>query len=403
MATKRLTGSNTEEVSVSDSDWPVKKPQLKNLQLLKQYLTFVSHETKTSINTQDKSIQFSFEETVEKQDQTSRLGAAIIETMVHDDKKQTANQGRPLPNMANRATDRRRPGRPPKPKMFFDDEQAMYNNNNNNNKPKLIRQKKRDIIQCICDAPQDEFGGMIQCDDCFSWLHVECLELDENALEDSYRCPPCCVSIGKPSQQNMSSSMTWRYEAQLKSQRLAAIQETSDDDDDDEEEETLMDCDVAEQPLAMNVKLPIRIDTSINYNVEEAPISSRSATPEDWSDVSSESRYSTSSCSTSEVSTPKEQMYVGDPFEYQQGNLAIDPESFELLSRLAYLQKLKDDLFSPSATDVFLCEKTSPYSLLQPEPLSQSTSLYETLPSTICSQELSEFSFDNGPFWKPLN
>jgi hypothetical protein len=41
--------------------------------------------------------------------------------------------------------------------------------------------------------------------------------------------------------------------------------------------------------------------------------------------------------------------------------------------------------------------------MTQPDTSTQSSSLYEALPSTICSQELSEFSFDNGPFWQPLN
>ncbi|CEG79922.1 hypothetical protein RMATCC62417_14328 [Rhizopus microsporus] len=306
-----------------------------------------------------------------------------------------------LPNLVNRPIDRRRPGRPPKPKVFFD-EQIIPTTS----RRKQSRQKKEDIIQCICDTPTDEFGAMVQCDDCLSWLHVDCLDLTKQDLEQSYRCPPCCVSLGSNNQ--LPKSMAWRYEAQMKSQRLAAINEISDDDDDDDDmddDTDAMECDVVEQPLHVdNLKLPepIRIDT--NYCKD---IRSRSTTPEDWPDVSSESHYSISSANTSEVSTPSEHTLC-DPFEYQQimsqGNLIIDIENFELLSRLAYLQKLKDDLFSPNATDVFLCEdNNSKHFISQPDISSQSTTHHESLPSTICSQELSEFSFDNGPFWQPLN
>ncbi|KAG1454196.1 hypothetical protein G6F46_005343 [Rhizopus delemar] len=386
-ATQKLNGSHSDTPSVSNSDWPIKKPQLLHLQLLKQYLTFVSCETKTIVNKENSSIQFTFNEQENKTHQPSHLGAAMIEHLVHNNntfKRQSNEDGRSIPNLVNRTADRRRPGRPPKTKMTFEDDIKCRNN-----------QKKEDVIQCICSTPQDEFGAMVQCDDCLSWLHVECLNLNEEALEESYRCPPCCLSLGNP-HNPLPSSMTWRYEAQMKSQRLAAIQETSDDEDDDDDISFM---DVEEQPLHMKLTLPEPIQ---DHSVSKHEECSRSTTPEDWSDASSESRYS--SCSTSEVSTPKEHIYAGDPFEYQQENLMIDPESFEILSHLAYLQKLKDNLFSPIATDVFLCEdNSSNYSMTQPDTSTQSSSLYEALPSTICSQELSEFSFDNGPFWQPLN
>ncbi|KAI9259353.1 hypothetical protein BY458DRAFT_517131 [Sporodiniella umbellata] len=332
--------------AVSTADWPIKKPGLKNLQLLKQYLTFVSYEAEERSSNSSSS--------------AAGQGAQWIERWMMNGERKKGNRSPQAAALTDKvgmevATERRRPGRPPKPKMFFDEEQALLMQRQKG------RQKKKDVIQCVCDTPQDEFGGMVQCDDCLVWLHVDCLALDEEALADSYRCPPCCVTLGPAVQPApMTRSMTWRYEAQLKSQHLAS-QETSDEEEDEEEDEE---------------------------DLKDA-----------WSDVASESRYS--SCSTSEVSTPKEQLYVNDSIDYSP--VVIDPESFELLSRLAYLQKLKDDLFSPRATDVFLCETTKtphhPLSSLSDQPLP----VIESLPSTLCSQELSEFSFDNGPFWQPLN
>lgn len=46
------------------------------------------------------------------------------------------------------------------------------------------------IIMCICGSREDE-GGMIQCDKCKVWLHLECVDLAENDLPEDFYCPPC--------------------------------------------------------------------------------------------------------------------------------------------------------------------------------------------------------------------
>ncbi|KAF9284001.1 hypothetical protein BGZ68_004965 [Mortierella alpina] len=46
------------------------------------------------------------------------------------------------------------------------------------------------IIMCVCGSREDE-GGMIQCDKCKVWLHLECVDLAENDLPEDFYCPPC--------------------------------------------------------------------------------------------------------------------------------------------------------------------------------------------------------------------
>lgn len=94
-ATQKLNGSHSDTPSVSNSDWPIKKPQLLHLQLLKQYLTFVSCETKTIVNKENNSIQFTFNEQENKAHPSSHLGAAMIEHLVHNNNtlKRQSNEG----------------------------------------------------------------------------------------------------------------------------------------------------------------------------------------------------------------------------------------------------------------------------------------------------------------------
>lgn len=166
---------------------------------------------------------------------------------------------------------------------------------------------------------------MVQCDDCYRWLHLECLELNQDALEETFRCPCCFLSLGSCDKNvKLISSITWRYAAQWKSQRLAALghHELTDDEDDDD---------------------------------EDFPVSIKEETPTDWPDVSSDS------CSSqeSEVTTPNEYLSNQDPFDKLKQQIILDPESLEILSRIAYLQSLdsvRKEIFAPNASDVFLCE-----------------------------------------------
>ncbi|KAK7067416.1 hypothetical protein SK128_020384, partial [Halocaridina rubra] len=46
------------------------------------------------------------------------------------------------------------------------------------------------ITRCICDFSHDD-GYMIQCDRCFVWQHVDCMEIDRNNIPDEYLCEAC--------------------------------------------------------------------------------------------------------------------------------------------------------------------------------------------------------------------
>ncbi|KAB7498660.1 Histone-lysine N-methyltransferase 2E [Armadillidium nasatum] len=46
------------------------------------------------------------------------------------------------------------------------------------------------ITRCICNFTHDD-GYMIQCDRCFVWQHVDCMEIDRNNIPDEYLCEAC--------------------------------------------------------------------------------------------------------------------------------------------------------------------------------------------------------------------
>ncbi|KAI8989383.1 hypothetical protein BDB01DRAFT_781596 [Pilobolus umbonatus] len=437
------SSSSNVQSTLSTPDWPKNKPVLHNLQLLKQYLTFVSQESHTQITLDDDkhSIQFNFSnkqklhEPIEKHELDGRLGATLIESMVHN--TPTLNELRPVPYSANRTTiDRRRPGRPPKPKSTSDKDINIKNTS--------LRKKKRDSISCICDSPHEEFGAMVQCDDCSSWLHLDCLELNDEALEGTFRCPPCFLSLGNSNMDfKLTSSLTWRFAAQWKSRRIAAIDNdecTSDEDDD--EDDTMTDTtisnhgnyqintDLMDYEIDYYYNTNNHIKSTFNYNTMEEitpaesvdhnntdhnkqngdPTNYSSEGLVDWTDGSSESRFSSSQHSDdspSEASTPDEHLYSSDPFENQDNiaDMLLSPGNLELLSRLAYLHSLESnqhELIAPNASDVFLCENFSKNSLYLPSSPQIPRLSIESPPSDICPQLLSEFCFDSGPFWEPL-
>lgn len=90
-AAKRLDIHSRQDTSiVSNPDWPInKKPRLQNLELLKQYLTFISHEAKTQVDKENQSIQIILDEPVnnptDPAHHAARLGASAIEKIVHND------------------------------------------------------------------------------------------------------------------------------------------------------------------------------------------------------------------------------------------------------------------------------------------------------------------------------
>jgi hypothetical protein len=76
------------EPTLSTSDWPPKTPALRNLNLLKQYLIFVSQENHTNVelNSEDHSIHFDFSNCNSeyvKTESVAHSGATLIESLVH--------------------------------------------------------------------------------------------------------------------------------------------------------------------------------------------------------------------------------------------------------------------------------------------------------------------------------
>ncbi|KAG0340256.1 hypothetical protein BG000_000328 [Podila horticola] len=53
---------------------------------------------------------------------------------------------------------------------------------------------EEEAIKCICASKEDE-GDFVQCDDCKSWLHLECVGLSVDRVPDEYYCPPCQPSM----------------------------------------------------------------------------------------------------------------------------------------------------------------------------------------------------------------
>ncbi|KAG0085938.1 hypothetical protein BGZ92_008588 [Podila epicladia] len=49
---------------------------------------------------------------------------------------------------------------------------------------------EEEAIKCVCGSTEDE-GDFVQCDDCKSWLHLECVGLSVNKVPDEYYCPLC--------------------------------------------------------------------------------------------------------------------------------------------------------------------------------------------------------------------
>jgi hypothetical protein len=228
----------------------------------------------------------------------------------------------------------------------------------------MMKKKKKHTVQCICSSAHEEFGTMVQCDECLHWLHSDCLELTDQALKQSFRCPACFVASesGKP-----VASLSWRYLAQWKSQRLA---DTQSDMTSDEEDET--EYHHGPTKLRLQTKSHLRYSTiEEEYNDDDdddddendstdAVESYGPLTPVDLAELSPLDGHH-SEDSTSEASTPDGKLYLADPFETPDnvGDMALDSESLEILSRLAYLQSLESvrkELFAPNASDVFLCE-----------------------------------------------
>ncbi|CAO3584533.1 unnamed protein product [Absidia cylindrospora] len=380
-------------------------------------------------------------------------------------------------------------------------------------------------IRCICDDPHEEFGSMVQCDDCSYWLHINCLALDEANLDDTYRCPSCYVTLG-PGKHSTNSAVTWRLAAQLKSKKLASrhgssrdhhgvrkglgfkrksptlkqlrqkqqrriqyksiysaydgdsyssssdndndgvldiqqlqtwmipkmiidpsiktkmttpagnvlVQRLNDnsainlqqDDDSATVEENLFDSDTTESDCEFGDDY--QLDLSQQYlrgNAHQGLVSSSSSVATVPSLVSSPSHASSDMDSTSDEPYGNSDLYALGTTKYDLPILSttatsacLNQENLLWLSRLAYLESLqassKQQCFTPHASDVFLCDDQQQRPLHQTGSHMVKTTPDETRhytptivssrsdpPSTICSHDLSQFSFDTGPFWCP--
>lgn len=88
------------------------------------------------------------------------------------------------------------------------------------------------VTNCICadrhDDDDEESGPMVQCDKCESWLHLDCVGLDEDNLEEEYFCPRCKGDYVSPTaschRSTGGKTVAGALEAQLKLQaRLKKI------------------------------------------------------------------------------------------------------------------------------------------------------------------------------------
>ncbi|KAF9962795.1 myeloid lymphoid or mixed-lineage leukemia 5 (trithorax, ) [Mortierella alpina] len=92
------------------------------------------------------------------------------------------------------------------------------------------------IIMCVCGSREDE-GGMIQCDKCKVWLHLECVDLSEHDLPEDFFCPPCqglpTPSSGGKSFRHFPNKAKRGVNARkfTRRARKTGSQESEDDDD----------------------------------------------------------------------------------------------------------------------------------------------------------------------------
>ncbi|KAI9029916.1 hypothetical protein CLU79DRAFT_733141 [Phycomyces nitens] len=381
---------------LSPADWP-NPPRLRNLRLLKDYLALVAMEgyqvdmepDAIQITVSDQSHAMSTHQAIGHQ------GAVWIEALVHAPSEMESQlkptHKEPLPFTVSRGLDRRRPGRPSKLKcVLYDQELGPVKKPDERLRTKrhqrptrkaldwteeLKRKKKPatepSLVQCICNTPHEEFGSMVQCDDCSSWLHVDCLALNGTELEETFRCPSCYMSLGAGKTAKLLSAVTWRYVAQWKSRRLAAAMHCDSGSDDDDDMPNRPKTNEAHPSLSLSTLLPPALVPDRLAISPECPVSSPA--------------HSEDTESPSEASTP-DHGYGFDCFDTE------DPHNVGYFGHGYFGQAdpIKEDLLGALASDVFLCENIDNAM----SPVSPTTMDFapDIPPSYICSQYLSEMS-----------
>ena len=73
-----------------------------------------------------------------------------------------------------------------KAKAFFELKQRQWQDF-------LVRDEKR-IKHCSCGERDN--SAMVQCDDCFHWVHLSCANMTEEEAQDAegYHCASCCLT-----------------------------------------------------------------------------------------------------------------------------------------------------------------------------------------------------------------
>ncbi|ORX56324.1 hypothetical protein DM01DRAFT_1382585 [Hesseltinella vesiculosa] len=476
---------------------------LKYHALLQQYLSFVETELDVRFSRQDGShpLHLPSPRPTNQQAKTSAsTGAALIEALMHHedlesnepDDDDAAFQPTPVsppslpaasPNLPAPSPPPSLPCSPPTPTTNKRLIRARLSRPARHRPQPQLRGEKH--VRCICQATDEAGHGlMVQCDDCFHWLHLECLELDPHGLQTShFRCPSCYISLGQPKDHHLSSVIHWRYAAHWKSRRLAtrrsqqpcqrrhhhpyrpsiitttlsAASLASEEEDGDDEEDD--DFDTADSPErswlipTMTIDAPLAAtmlpcstrrvvvlpcaslsptaDDNVDNVQEEDGMESDTTVDVDWrhgqkslvppqpiiitsvtcpdhgpASCSTSQGGSSDSESLSEVSTPTDP--IDDPLTEPSDLWAaatsrnnVDEQGLLYVSQMACLESMqlqpKQPFFSPLACDVFL---TDPQPANWFKHASNRLPCSE-LPSSICSQDLPLFAFDDGPFWLP--
>ncbi|KAI8344617.1 hypothetical protein BC941DRAFT_447548 [Chlamydoabsidia padenii] len=439
--------------------------------LLKAYLHFVQEETGATLELESTPTSMILEPPQDHQPHSlASSGTALIESLVHDPmlNNKSYNQtevmlvpsDRPITTIVSAGIDQPRIMKRAKRSKRKQPYQARRLSTTINKKSSRARSL---MTRCICANPHDEFGSMVQCDDCFYWLHLDCLDLDEDALGDTFQCPSCCSN---------GVSNSWRYSSQWQSKQLASHQRkrgdrhhyhqhhrlstiTTTDDDYDYDYDEPSDCyDLNIPKMAIDTSIRTTMTTpnvivqaysSDTNDMDDGDILDSETVESDWEhgyepQVSSSPGLSIATTpplvtspavgdtdSGCEVDTPggpsDNTNFMNEALLNSTATMpCLDQESLFWLSHLSYLESLQSSTrrhcFTSHASDVFLCDDGAIKSKQQQQQSNEQDYNYMTPlslvltnnnilpskadpPSTICSTYLSEYSFDEGPFWSP--
>lgn len=225
---------------------------------------------------------------------------------------------------------------------------------------------------------------MVQCDDCLNWLHLDCLDLDEKALEETFRCPCCFIKIDREDDTKLISGLTWRYAARHKSEEIACYKPMEEDEDEyDFGHRIAIDHTTS--------SLGIVMDYDLNYECTDEFTSV--PFPEDFPSL----------IPTHYTPTTSPTMSFNDPWDLSLSSGASQYSQQEVGTPQEYMNLNDNWLAPPCAENVFLCQNDSKPTAA----LSRSTSPPPTPaePSIVCAQELPEFNFweiNNSPSVAPM-